>query len=297
MKYDISELQAFFRQGRNITELLRSEEGVPTNSVTSILYSYDMQAGSYTELMKDPCYAAHKAQVGAKLAAVLDELSPDSILDAGIGEATTVTSLLAAMSHKPAKLFGFDLSLSRLLFARRNLEASGGHDAELFCGGLENVALSDGAVDVVLTVHALEPNYGREEEILTELLRVAGRALVLVEPCWELGSAATRARMERHRYVQGMPDILRRLGYPASRVEKWHLDVNPENEAALIVVDKGVRSTTRAAQFISPISRKPLVRRTDCWFCPEDGHAFPIISGIPCLTTESAILASKLTMF
>jgi hypothetical protein len=184
-----------------------------------------------------------------------------------------------------------------LLYARRNLVSSSYKNAELFVGDIENVALSDAAVDVVVTMHAVEPNHGREEPILKELLRVAGRALVMVEPSWELGSAATRARIERHRYVRGLPDILARLGYPAQRVEKWGADINPENEAALIVVDKGAQAPRSTGQFVSPISRRPLARRADCWFCGGDGHAFPIIAGIPCLTIECAILASKLETF
>jgi SAM-dependent methyltransferase len=297
MKYDVNELQAQFRQGRNITELLRLQQGTSTNSATSILYAYDLQAGSYSELMNDARHAGHKAEVGKRLAAILDALAPGSILDAGIGEATTTVSILNAMRYKPARLFGLDLSLSRLLYARRNLVSSSYENAELFVGDIGNVALSDAAVDVVVTMHAVEPNHGREEPILKELLRVAGRALVMVEPSWELGSAATRARIERHRYVRGLPDILARLGYPAQRVEKWGADINPENEAALIVVDKGAQAPRSTGQFVSPISRRPLARRADCWFCGGDGHAFPIIAGIPCLTIECAILASKLETF
>lgn len=297
MKYNITELQAHFRQGRNITELIRVQEGVLTNSSTSILYAYDMQAGSYTELLNDPQYAAHKVKLGARLAAVLDVFAPNSILDAGIGEATTLLPLLDAMRQKPAHIFGLDLSLSRLLFARRNLESHNYKDAELFSGDLENIALSDAAMDVVVTVHAIEPNHGREEAILTELLRVAGRALVMVEPSWEFGSAATRARMERHGYVRGLPETLSRLGYPASRIEKWSLDINAENEAALIVVDKGASAPRSRNRYISPISGKPLIRKVDCWYCADDGHAFPIIAGIPCLNAENAVLVSKLDKF
>jgi hypothetical protein len=49
-----------------------------------------------------------------------------------------------------------------------------------------------------------------------------------------------------------------------------------------------------APSFVSPISGRELVKRDDCWYCPGDGHAFPVIAGIPCLTLENAILVSKL---
>jgi hypothetical protein len=70
--------------------------------------------------------------------------------------------------------------------------------------------MSTGSMDVVLTVHAVEPNRGRGKQILSELLRVAKRYLVMIEPRFELGSDVTKSRIERHRYVEptssGMSD-------------------------------------------------------------------------------------------
>jgi hypothetical protein len=226
------------------------------------------------------------------LAALLDQLGVSSVLDAGTGEATSLVPIRQAMRSRPDVL-AFDLSLSRLLYARRHLAAHGQH-AELFAGDLAAIPLAANAVDCVLTVHAVEPNGGREREILSELLRVAARYLVMVEPSWELGSEATRARISRHGYVKGLPDMLEGLGHKLARFEPWAIDANPANQAALIVIKK--QGVPRKA-FVSPISGKPLQQRPDCWFCPEDGHAFPIIQGIPCVLIESAVLASHLGQF
>lgn len=294
MKYDVGTLRGLYREGRNIAEWVRAAEGRDTNSAAAIRYSYDLQAGSYTAALDDGRLAAHKRAVGGKLAAILDSYAPGSLLDAGIGEATTTVPLLASMQHAPAELLGLDLSLSRLLFARRNLSTHG-YAATLFAADLDNIPLADNAVDVAVTVHAIEPNHGREEAILAELLRVTARALVMVEPSWEFGSPTARTRMASHGYVRDLPATLARLGYQAARVEKWGLDFNPENVAALIVAEKAAPRAN--GRFISPISRKPLVARTDCWFCPDDGHAFPIIAGIPCLAADNAVLASKLDAF
>jgi SAM-dependent methyltransferase len=297
MRYNAAELRDLYRDGLNISEFIRSQENSSTNTSTVILYAYDVQAGSYTANLRNQDFAAHKAEVGRKLAAIIDQFDPESILDAGIGEATTTVPILAAMHHKPRRILGLDLSLSRLLYARRYLSANGFSDARLFTGDLENIPLPDGAVDVVVTVHAVEPNHGREEAILRELIRVARRALVMVEPSWEFGSAGTRARIERLGYVQNLADTLESLGHSPSRFEKWGLDINPDNEAALIVVAKPAGGSTPHCDFVSPISRQPLLPRPDCWFCPMDGHAFPVIAGIPCLTVDGAVPASKLAEF
>jgi hypothetical protein len=168
---------------------------------------------------------------------------------------------------------------------------------KLFTGDLDRIPLASASVDLVLTIHAVEPNRGREKPILSELLRVARKHLVMVEPSYELASAEAQARMDRLGYVRGLPEILTSLGHPARLIERWRHNSNPLNEAAVVIVDKAPTETKMDLKFVSPISGCALIERGDCWFCPEDGHAFPIIAGIPCLTVENAVLASKLDRF
>jgi len=296
-KYDAGEIRALFERGQNIIEWIAAREGAATNSETAILYSYDAQAGSYVAELKDEERRRFKDEFGRRLAAVLDVLSPASLLDAGTGEATSLAPVLRHMAVRPAYVLGFDLSLSRLLYARQHLAEQGQRDVALFTAALDRIPLASDSVDVVLTIHAVEPNHGREEVILRELLRVARRHLVMIEPSFELASAEGRARMERLAYVRALSAALERLGHPAARVEPWPLNANPLNPAALIVVDKHGSRPGTAPTYTSPISGRALVSHEHCWFCPDDGHAFPMIAGIPCLTIESGILASKLGQF
>lgn len=296
-KYDAREIRALYDRGENITRWIQTREGADSNSTTAILYSYDAQAGSYVDALKDPAAQALKQDLGCELGSLLDRLAPDSLLEAGIGEGTSLAPLLNHMSKRPAHILGFDLSLSRLLFARKHLTEKGYENVKLFTGDLDRIPLASESVDIVLTVHAIEPNQGREEPILSELLRVARKHLVMIEPSYELASAEARARIDRLGYVRGLPETLKRLGHPARLIERWRHNSNPLNEAALVVVDKAPTETRVDPRFISPISGRDLTERKDCWFCPEDGHAFPIIAGIPCLTAENAVLASKLDRF
>jgi SAM-dependent methyltransferase len=296
-KYDAGEIRALFERGQNIIEWIAAREGAATNSETAILYSYDAQAGSYVAELKDEARRRFKDEFGQRLAAVLDALRPVSVLDAGTGEGTSLAPVLHHMTARPDHVLGFDLSLSRLLYARRHLAEQGQRDVALFTAALDRIPLASDSVDVVLTIHAVEPNHGREDAVLRELLRVARRHLVMIEPNFELASAEGRARMERLGYVRALPAALERLGHPAVRVEPWPLNANPLNPAALIVVDKQGSGPETAPAYASPISGRALVPREHCWFCPDDGHAFPIIAGIPCLTVESGILASKLGQF
>jgi hypothetical protein len=296
-KYDAREIRALFESGQNIIEWVAAREGAANNSETAILYSYDAQAGSYVAKIKNEGCRRLKDEFGQRLAGVLDELAPTGLLDAGIGEATSLAPVLRHMTARPVHVLGFDLSLSRLLYARRHLAEQGQQQVALFTAALDRIPLASDSVDVVLTIHAVEPNHGREDVILRELLRVARRHLVMIEPSFELASAEGRARMERLGYIRALPTVLERLGHPASRVEPWPLNANSLNPAALIVVDKQGSRVDSAPAYASPISGRALVPHEHCWFCPDDGHAFPIIGGIPCLTVESGILASKLGQF
>ena len=296
-RYDAQEICALYDRGENIIESINSLEGAERNSATAILYSYDVQAGSYTKQLEEPGVRELKDKIGRYLAAVLDELAPGCLLEAGIGEATSLVPILRHLKKVPEHVLGFDLSLSRLLFARQHLAENDADKATLFTGALDRIPLASSSVDVILTIHALEPNYGYEEAILSELLRVTRRHLVLIEPSYETASAEARARMDRLGYVRGISAALTRLGVPHRQLA-FPYNANPLNEAALIVADKpGAAVPTTAPSFVSPISGRKLLSRQDCWYCPDDGHAFPVIAGIPCLVAESSVLVSKLEQF
>lgn len=290
-------IKRLYQSGVNISEWVRNDEGSADSSLTAILYSYDAQAGSYIDALKQSTVASLKIQMGEKLASILDDLAPDTLLDAGVGEATTLVPVVRAMKRRPASIWAVDLSLSRLLFAGQHLSRNGIEDVQLFTGSLDNLPMTTGSMDVVLTVHAVEPNRGRGKQILSELLRVARRYLVMIEPSFELGGDATKARIDRHRYVRGIPDVLKELGANIVRYERWGMDVNPTNEAALIVVQLSESKPAAPHILASPVSGRPLQRLRDCLYCHDDGHAFPIVQDIPCLVAENAILASKLGDF
>ncbi|MEX2528845.1 MAG: class I SAM-dependent methyltransferase [Gemmatimonadota bacterium] len=306
-RFDTRELARLYREGKNLSRHMREVEGSNENSTANVLYSYDLQAGSYTAFLDDPEFRVFKEEQGRRLAALLDETPGATILDAGTGEGTTLAPILRRLSTPPPGVLAFDISLSRLLYAQLNLREmveSAQVDPRLFVGALESIPLLDNSVDVVVTCHALEPNGGREREILSELVRVARRRLILVEPAWELGSEATRARIQEHGYVKGIPETLDALGHPAGRHELWGWNERPENEAALTVVELEGPTSKEAGRahgawppYASPVSGATLEDRGDAWYSVDDGYAFPVIQGIPCLLSQYAVLATRLGEF
>jgi histidinol-phosphate/aromatic aminotransferase/cobyric acid decarboxylase-like protein len=105
-----------------------------------------------------------------------------------------------------------------------------------FRAELAAIPLSDNSVDVVTTNHAIEPNGGREVEILFELLRIAKRKIVLFEPCYEIATDEGKARMRQHGYVRDLRGHLEELGAKVESLTPLKTVHNPLNPTACIVV-------------------------------------------------------------
>ena len=301
MKTTPRELQQLYRSGANICGHLRAERGLETNNREIIEIAYDLQSGSYVEAMRDPAVAAHKADYAIRIASVIAEHLPQprSILEAGVGEATTLSGVLREVrsnaSSRPLEAFGFDLSWSRLKLAQQWLRDNRVQDVELCTGDLCNIPFAENGVDVVYTAHSVEPNGGQEEGILEELYRITRRLLVLVEPGYEFACEEGKRRMERHGYCRGLADYARDAGWDVAEHRLLGTSANPLNPSAVTVIRKsnGVQGAdTGSDVYACPWTRSPLQRGENVWFSPENLSVYPVIGGIACLRRENAIMAS-----
>ena len=103
-------LKKMYSQGQNISALLHQELGVNQNTQEIIEISYDMQTGSYIKAMESEYMVKHKDEYTAELAKVILSLcQPTSLLEAGVGEATTLSGVLKHLGHVVSS-YGFDLS-------------------------------------------------------------------------------------------------------------------------------------------------------------------------------------------
>lgn len=290
------EAKRLFDEGKNIIEEFKKKTDETLDLEEIIDISYDLQAGSYTEALKDPARAALADRQGRDIGRIIEELGIGSVCDAGTGEATSLRSII---QHSPAqtRFTAFDVSLSRLLYARAFLDGIG-RDVSLFCAELSHIPLPSNAVDAVLTVHALEPNGGRETELLAELSRVAARYLILVEPDFSLAGNAQKQRMIRHGYVTRLAEALRELDGRLIRHESWPHVTNELNRASIFVFEKTQNTSSELERsYASPLSGDPLEDMEGFYISRTDGVAFPIIMNIPVLRRRSAILVSHLSNF
>jgi uncharacterized protein YbaR (Trm112 family) len=163
---------------------------------------------------------------------------------------------------------------------------------ELFVGDLFAMPIADGAFDLVWTSHALEPNGGREREGLAELARVSRRWVVLFEPSYELGGEGTRAHVEKHGYIRGLPAAAEAHGLTIVRHELIPETAMPTNETAVLVLRKDAPRPAPQRWHVCPRCRTELQALKGALFCAAEGLVYPVIDGIPCLTERDAVVAS-----
>ena len=183
--FDILEARNAFKEGRNITELLRSQKSVNANSSEIIEASYDIQAGSYIDnIVNNPIKAA--AYIG-ELTSILDKhlTGSDTLLDIGTGELTIISNILRQLENKPKSVFAFDISWSRIYKGIDYAKALMGDDykrLKSFVADINEIPLLNKSINISTSSHALEPNGGKLKELLDELFRVPIDKLILFEP-------------------------------------------------------------------------------------------------------------------
>lgn len=292
-KYSIMDrIKQIYTNNENIIKYLKQLDNRSANTTEDILISYDFQAGSYTEAYRSN--PELKNTYCQYLAEVIDQLGDyRSIMEAGVGEATTLGNLISSLTVKPRQSYGFDISWSRIKYARRFLASHHRSDAVLFTGDLFNAPLLDRSIDIVYTSHSIEPNGGREAEALQELYRITNRYLILLEPSYELANEEARSRMMEHGYVTRLYDAAKELGYDVIEHRLFEVSVNPMNPTGLMIIRKNNPIEEQPQPLCCPITRTALLQKGNVYYSEGSLLAYPIVEDIPCLLPQNAILATK----
>lgn len=288
-----------FREGRNVTEFLRQELGLTQNTADIIETAYNLQAGSYIAAARIPSqqYAAYTAEMAALLAAHLEP--GDCLLDAGTGELTTLSALMAQLPTPPAQVCAFDISWSRLAlgtsYAQEAMPAALGDRLQVFVADLAAIPLADGAVDITITTHALEPNGNALPGLLAELLRVTRRKLVLFEPSFETATPEGQARMNQLGYIRDLAATASALGAMVEAVVPLSHSMNPLNPtAAFVLTPSPTGKAASGTDYTLPGTTLPLVATEGVLFSDDTGLCFPVLRGLPILRQSAGFLASAL---
>jgi ubiquinone/menaquinone biosynthesis C-methylase UbiE/uncharacterized protein YbaR (Trm112 family) len=289
----LEKIKYLYSKGINIIQYLRSLSGEQINSIEDILISYDFQSGSYIkEFYENENFYLEYTK---PLASFLNSLKNiDSILEVGVGEATTLYSLITNLTNSNKNFYGFDLSWSRIKYAREFLKATKSPYVNLFTANLFEIPLKDNSIDIVYTSHSIEPNGGSEEKALTELYRIAKKYLILIEPAYDFASAEAKERMIRHGYVTNLFQTAKQLNYNILEYRLYDYSANPLNPTGIMIIEKSANDFYDPI-LVCPVSKTKLIRFNETLLYSQNSFlAFPIVDGIPCLLRENSILTSHL---
>lgn len=304
----MSNLKELYDSGTNIMEYIRKQNSTDENSVSAILASYDMQAGSYINAVLDeslsdkyhvnsvrtPMSRAKYTELFTnELAKEIDNYDYNSVLEAGVGEATTFSYLVKKLKNKDAIAKGFDISPSRIKVAKEFAQSQNVSKSELFVGDLQKIPFKDNSFDIVYTVHAVEPNTNNEKMIVEELYRVANKYLILVEPSYELGNAETRANIENHKYIRNLKKTIDDLGYKVLKHELFPIGTYTNQPAIFIIEKQNNQALSDNVDFACPVCKSDLKIHEGNYFCSECNLVYPVLSDIPILDASRAIFFSK----
>ncbi|MBM6997246.1 methyltransferase domain-containing protein [Paenibacillus sp. DXFW5] len=294
----LKDVKKLYNQQGNIIQHLRQNDGADANSTSDILISYDFQAGCYIQSYN--MNPKPRNEFADKLAEVISGLGClDSMLEAGVGEAVMLGNLLIRMESRPQAVYAFDLSWSRIKYGQQFLKSRDVHHVKLFTADMFQMPIKDNSVDLVYTVHAVEPNGGREREALIELYRIAKKYVVLLEPAFEFADEKARQRMLSHGYITNLYNTAIELGYNVIEHRLFERSLNPLNPTGLMIIEKNpeIVEQNDANPLCCPITKTSLNLQGTAYYSSEGMLAYPVLEQVPCLLPQNAIVATHFNDF
>jgi ubiquinone/menaquinone biosynthesis C-methylase UbiE/uncharacterized protein YbaR (Trm112 family) len=301
MKYlELNKIKELYENGENITTHLRDIQNVSHNTIKNIEIAYDLQAGSYIKYANEN--ALQFDMYTSEIAEILSDflLKQDKILDCGTGEMTTLCKVANKVYPLESDCYCFDISLSRIYLGNKYLNKNIRKELQLkinaFVGDIGVIPILSKTVDIVWTSHALEPNHGREEELLKEIFRVTKRKVILFEPCYEHNTVAGKKRMDKLQYIRDIPSHIENLGGKIDALIKISNSSNKLNPTYAYIITPPSREKiiSLANVLACPISLTPLEQRNGYLYSTNSLIAYPIIENIPILRTDQGIIGCHL---
>ena len=292
----LSRIKEIYNNGENIISFLKKINKQKNNCIEDILISYDFQAGSYIKFANENVDFINRytSLISEEIKQLDVEIN--TILEVGVGEATTLASLIQNLNLNNINFFGFDISWSRVFYGKQHLKEKKINNVKLFTADLFSIPFDDNSIDVVYTSHSLEPNGGREIEALKELFRVTNKYLILLEPAYEFADDESKKRMEFHGYVKNLVHYSNELGFNVIENRLFELSSNYLNPTQIIIIEKNINKKTNI-NFYCPITKTVLKSGDGYYFTTEGLLTYPIIKNIPCFLPQNAIVTTHLNDF
>lgn len=297
----IPALREKFGNGENVMEAAANLLSENSNIPEVIDFAYDLQAGSYTKLaLANPQTVLERAVLRESVVRKLVErIDKPHVLEAGSGESTTLVALANLLVDLNCQFKGFDTSFSRVKFGKEWCQSNLNQHISVdhVVADMGKIPLVDNAMDLVYTNSALEPNGGRESELISELVRVSRQWIVLFEPIYENSNSEMQAWMDRHKYVRNLVDTVSQFAAirEVGILEESHLIPNPRGFIVAEKVNQVSRGLSGPTEWVDPIFRQDLSAFSGGPVNKNVGLSYPVLEGTPILKKQYAIFSNAIT--
>ena len=290
------ELKIKYRKKINIQKYLKNRK---FNNDTSINISYDIQSGSYINFFN----TLSKRKIKEVYFPIIREFENNfknckTLLDFGCGELTTSSFIIKELSGKIKKYFACDNSLNRLYlgnnYIKKRLTKKDYKKLTIFCNANIKLPFKNNSIDLVLTIHSLEPNNKNKNLIIDELLRVSKYGLLLMEPHFEQSNKRQQRRMKKYNYIKGIKKILVEKGCNVEIIKKdYHL--NSLNRSSIFIVKKSKKAKVHNNyKFVDPVNQKELEVIDGFLYSKENFRLYPRFGKIHIFNEFSRLFLPKI---
>lgn len=171
-----------------------------------------------------------------------------------------------------AEVSAIDLSFNRLIDGKSIIKEHHGREISVAKANATSLPFPDDYFDLVYSRHALEHMPLDYKKAIDEMIRVSRKAVVLLEPCYELGGMSQKLKMTASHYVKGIKKYFDTKGI---RLHEYHLlSVGPAfNRTAIYVFKKESEARPKQHEItvdFCPDCKSKLEKRSNEYlFCEE----------------------------
>jgi len=245
--------------------------------------SYNLQSGSYLKKFKKNFLTYKK--VYDPFIKELKKINIKSILDFGTGE-LTILNYIRSKLKKNIIYYGCDISFNRMFLGKKYFKSK----INLFCNSDYRLPFGDNSVDLIITTHALETNDFQIKKFLTEFYRVSSKAVIMLEPHYEIADKLSKLRMNKFKYLRNIEKNIKKLKLKYSIVrQKYH--VNKKNPASIFIIKKNFknRKNSKKINYINPYTKDDLIKINNFYYDYKNKYLFPTVDNIVIFDVKKTI--------
>jgi hypothetical protein len=278
-----------YRNGKNIVNTLKK---MGVNKSDCIEIAYEIQAGSYTRNFNDTQLARNKS-----LHSIINKYTSlkgvNTCAVFGIGEAMNWIGYKGSIN----KLFGVELSYSRLRFAYQNLNVIPGIKSfQLIKGDASEVNFKKNSFDISITLHSIEPN-GNEQgaKILNNVVESSSKYVLLFEPDYQTAHKKMKERMIKNDYVRNISDQISKME-SIKVIDKFKMKIqnNQDNLTSCWIIEKIKKTETVGNKMVCPFTNGNLIDYPDVMYSPNAGIGYPKINKCFFLNKNDAVFMGEM---